>query len=147
MQYDSDKKFLSTAPEFHFSIPTLSCPVLFSRLPQRGSLQLRQIQRQTPLAFPSWLSVTFMDCLTVSYWPSRLARKKTLVSLPSVLLLSELQLNKIIFHSVFLLQLSNTADFVERNVLTPLLLYALQFLDNFLEVFRLMHPTTAALRL
>lgn len=57
--------------------PDLSCPVLFSRLPQRGSSQLRQIQRQTPIAFPGWLSVTFMHCSTVSYLPSRLARKKT----------------------------------------------------------------------
>lgn len=70
--------------------PALSCPVLFSRLPQRGSSQLRQIQRQTPIAFPGCLNVTFKDCLTASYLPSRLARKNTLVSLPPVLFLSKL---------------------------------------------------------
>lgn len=58
-------KFLSAAPGLHCSIPSSQLPGAVLQASTKG--QLRQIQRQTPTALLGKLSVTFMDCLTVSY--------------------------------------------------------------------------------
>lgn len=144
MQYDSDRKSLSTAPGLHCSIPSSQLPSAVLQASTKG--QLRQIQRETPIAFSGWLSVTFMHCLTEPWAISISQKEHTCFTATSSLPFWTTWYN---LTKPFFIQFSCDSLPILMTVWKGMfwLLHYFMHCNSWTTFFRLMHPTTAALRL
>lgn len=150
VQYDFDKKLLSTAPGLHCSIPSSQLPSAVLQASTKGQLAAPTDAKTDPYCFPGVPECDLHALLDCELLPISIGQKEhtcftATSSLPFWTTWDNLTKQFFIRFSCDSFPILLTLW--KGMFWLCLLLHALQFLDNFLEAFRLRHPTTAALRL